>query len=326
MSQELFVLGAVIMCIVFLMLALADAILGKNRRMSKRMKKLRQRMGDELPDLVIQHSLRLEEKSAAPGLDKLVKQLLPSTQVLNQRLARAGLEIGLGSFLGLSAVAGLVAGGVFYFVMHLSLMVSLLGVIGVSVGGAHFLIDILIARRMAAFTNNFPDAIDLIVRAVKSGLPVTEGISIVGSEMEGPVSAEFKRISENMKIGQTMEDSLWETAKKLENAEFNFFVISLVVQAETGGNLAETLSNLGDILRQRQTMKLKINALASEARASAYILGCLPFVMVVILEVLSPGYTQPLYTDDTGIAMSIGALISIGIGVLVMFKMVRFEI
>ncbi|WP_167730289.1 type II secretion system F family protein [Terasakiella sp. SH-1] len=326
MSQELILFSALGISVLLALLAMAELVLGKNRQLQKRLKKMRQRMGDELPDVDVQASVLREDKTKAPGLDKLVKRLLPSAQVLSQRLARAGLELGPGSFVGLSVLAGIGGAGGLYLFGELSLLVSVFGGIGLGVGGAHIVIDLFIARRNMVFTKSFPDAIDLIVRAVKSGLPVTEGISIVSSEMDGPVAHEFKRISEAMKIGETMEDALWSAAKRLENAEFNFFVISLVVQSETGGNLAETLENLSDILRQRQTMKLKVKAMASEARASAYILGGLPFAMFAILEILSPGYTSPLYGNPTGTVLSIGALVSIGMGAFVMFKMVRFEI
>jgi tight adherence protein B len=326
MTQEMILFGSIAMVVLLLFLGLADLILGQNRKMKKRIAHLRQRMGAELPDIARQESVLRENKTASPGLDKVVKRFLPSAEVLNQRLARAGLVMGPGSFIGIAVVLGLFAAVMLNGFFGFGPAVSILGGIGIGLGFVHLVIDILIARRSAAFSKTFPDALDLIVRAVKSGLPVSEGITIISNEMEGPVRDEFANISEAMKIGETMDSALWETAKRLENAEFNFFVISLVVQSETGGNLAETLSNLSDILRQRKQMKLKVNALASEARASAYILGCLPFFMVAILEVMSPGYTEPLYTDPTGIKLTIGALISISIGALIMFKMVRFEV
>jgi len=327
MSQEIILIGAVFITLLLLLLALGDVLIGRNRKMKQRMKKLRQRMGDELPDLVSENaSVLIEHKTASPSLDKVVKKFLPSAAILNQRLARAGLEIGPGSFIAMCAIAGLLGASILYSFVSLSMSVALLAGIGIGVGGAHIIIDIMIAYRSSVFTKSFPDSIDLIVRAVKSGLPVTEGITIVSTEMQGPVAEEFGRISETMKIGETMDDALWHAAKRLDNQEFNFFVISLVVQSETGGNLAETLENLSDILRQRQTMKLKIKALVSEARASAYILGSLPFAMIAILEVLSPGYVEPLYTDELGKLLSGAALLSITFGAGIMFKMVRFKI
>lgn len=327
MSNELIILISASVMIFLIVMAIADVVISRKKSLKKRVKLLRQRMGAELPDLATakESSVLREDVSAAPSLDKIVARMLPSSKVLSTKLSRAGISMGTGGFVTLSVFAMIGVAFAIYVFVHLSLLVSLLGGIGIGLGGAHLVVDTMIARRKAKFTKAFPDALDLIVRAVKSGLPVSEGITIVSNEMEGPVAEEFARISESMKIGETMDKALWEAAERLDNPEFNFFVISLVVQSETGGNLAETLDNLSDILRQRQTMKLKVKALASEARASAYILGALPFIMVLLLEVMSPGYTEPLYKDDMGRILTGGALVSIAMGALVMFKMVRFE-
>ena len=131
----------------------------------------------------------------------------------------------------------------------------------------------MIKRRIAKFNSNFPDAIELMVRGLRSGLPITETLGIVAGEIAGPVGLEFRAVSDKMKIGRTMEAALQETADRLGTPEFQFFVITLAIQRETGGNLAETLSNLADVLRKRAQMKLKIRAMSSESKASAYIVG-----------------------------------------------------
>jgi tight adherence protein B len=139
------------------------------------------------------------------------------------------------------------------------------------VGGPHFVIGRMIKRRLNKFNANFPDAIELMVRGLRSGLPITETLGIVGGEIQGPVGVEFRMVADKMKIGRTMEVALQETADRLGTPEFQFFVITLAIQRETGGNLAETLSNLSDVLRKRAQMKLKIRAMSSESKASAYI-------------------------------------------------------
>ena len=184
----------------------------------------------------------------------------------------------------------------------------------------------LIARRLKLFTEQFPDAIDLIVRGVKSGLPVPESIRTVGAEMRDPVAAEFRTVAERVRIGQALEDALWAAAERVDTPEFRFFVVSLSVQRETGGNLAETLENLSDLLRRRRQMQLKIKAMSSEARASALILGSLPFLMFAIMALLNPGYVFTLFSDPRGIMMVAAGLGSLVVGVAVMAKMVRFEI
>jgi len=327
MSQELLILGGVGLTIIIVLYAVFDMIMGQARKRKKRIKSVRQRLGADLPDLPIHVSANaFNKQQKGSPLEQRLKQLFPSAAVLNQRLTQAGLPISVKQYLALCALTMGIAAVVIYVILDMPVLIALFGGISAGLGGGHGVISFLMSQRNAQFTKLFPDAIDLIVRAVKSGLPVTEGITIVAHEMQGPVAKEFATISETMQIGATMEEALWAAAQRLENSEFNFFVISLVVQSETGGNLAETLDNLGDILRKRQTMKLKISAMSSEARASAYILGFLPFTMMAVLEVMSPGYTEPLFADERGLMVFGMALVSIGIGALVMFKMVRFEI
>src|SRR4029079_1418419 len=136
----------------------------------------------------------------------------------------------------------------------------------------------MIKRRVDKFNVNFPDAIELMVRGLRSGPPITEQLGNVSTASPGPGGVERTMVSDKMKIGRTMEAALQDTADRLGTPEFQFFVITLAIQRETGGNLAETLSNLADVLRKRAQMKLKIRAMSSESKASAYIVGSLPFV------------------------------------------------
>ncbi len=196
----------------------------------------------------------------------------------------------------------------------------------VGVGLPHMVVNYLINRRANAFTAKFPDAIELLVRGLRSGLPVTETLGVVAKEVPGPVGEEFKMITERIKIGRTMEDALQETADRLNMPEFNFFCITLAIQRETGGNLGETLANLADVLRKRAQMKLKIRAMASESKASAYIVGALPFVVFVMIFWINPDYLGGFFTDDRLIVTGLGGLTWMGIGAFIMAKMVSFEI
>ena len=166
------------------------------------------------------------------------------------------------------------------------------------IGGPHFVIGKLIKRRIDKFNANFPDAIELMVRGLRSGLPITETLGIVASEIPGPVGIEFRMVADKMKIGRTMEAALQETADRLGTAEFQFFVITLAIQRETGGNLAETLSNLADVLRKRAQMKLKIRAMSSEFKASAYIVGSLPFMVFTLVWLINPNYMAGFFSDQ----------------------------
>ncbi|MDN3646078.1 type II secretion system F family protein [Pontixanthobacter aestiaquae] len=196
----------------------------------------------------------------------------------------------------------------------------------VGLGLPHMVVNFFIKRRTAQFNAKFPDAIELLVRGLRSGLPVTETLSVVAQELPGPVGEEFKGIVERIKIGRTMEESLQDTADRLGIPEFNFFCITLAIQRETGGNLAETLSNLSDVLRKRMQMKLKIKAMSSESKASAYIVGALPFIVFGMIWWINPGYLGGFFSDDRLIAIGLGGMLWMSIGAFIMAKMVNFEI
>ena len=176
------------------------------------------------------------------------------------------------------------------------------------------------------FTTKFPDAIELLVRGLRSGLPVTETLGVVATEVPGPVGEEFKLITDRIRVGKTMEDALQDTANRLDMAEFSFFCITLAIQRETGGNLAETLSNLSDVLRKRAQMKLKIRAMSSESKASAYIVGALPFLVFTMIWFVNPVYIGGFFTEDRLIVAGLGGMVWMSLGAFIMAKMVSFEI
>jgi tight adherence protein B len=200
--------------------------------------------------------------------------------------------------------------------------------IGAAVGAGipHLVVGYYIGKRTKAFISKFPDALELLVRGLRSGLPVTETLGVVAQEVPGPVGIEFKSIVDRIKVGKTMEDALQDTGDRLGIPEFNFFTITLAIQRETGGNLAETLSNLANVLRQRGQMKLKIKAMSSESKASAYIVGSLPFIVFGMISWVNPEYIGGFFTDDRLIVAGLGGLTWMGIGVAIMAKMVSFEI
>jgi tight adherence protein B len=190
----------------------------------------------------------------------------------------------------------------------------------------HMGVNFFIKKRTNNFNSKFPDAIELLVRGLRSGLPVTETLTVVAQEVPGPVGIEFKAITDRIRVGRTMEEALQDTADRLAIPEFNFFCITLAIQRETGGNLAETLSNLADVLRKRAQMKLKIRAMSSESKASAYIVGSLPFIVFIMIWWISPLYIGKFFLDDRLIVAGIGGGVWMGIGAFIMAKMVSFEI
>ncbi len=309
--------------------ALHTALSGPQRQMQRRAETLRMRLTYGVNAKTVQaatRSVKRVEATSMPFLDRLIKRVMPRQALLQSRLARTGYNIAFGTYVLVNIAIALVAILVAHFITELPLMLSLLISIVAGIGIPHLAISRLAQRRNNRFIAIFPDAIDLIVRGLKSGLPVTESIGAVGKEMADPVGYEFNTIADSLKFGKPLEQALWETATRLDLQEFKFFVISLSVQRETGGNLGETLANLSDILRRRRQMRLKIKAMSSEARASAYILGSLPFIMFGIIFMLNPGYEMELFTDPRGKMMLGAGLSSMGVGIAVMAKMVKFEI
>ncbi|MCP5384300.1 MAG: type II secretion system F family protein [Sphingomonadaceae bacterium] len=246
-------------------------------------------------------------------------------EALAGRLDRTGKNWSISQYiyssLGLALAIALIV-----FLRSGALLLSL-GV-GLVIGGGlpHLVVNRFIKKRTNDFNAKFPDAIELLVRGLRSGLPVTETLAVVAQEVPGPVGIEFKGIVERIKIGRTMEESLQETADRLGIPEFNFFCITLAIQRETGGNLAETLSNLADVLRKRSQMKLKIRAMSSESKASAYIVGALPFIVFGMIWWINPSYIGGFFEDDRLIVAGLGGMVWMSIGAFIMAKMVSFEI
>lgn len=295
-----------------------------SKNLKRRVELIKERHGDAIAGSA-QAQIRKLFAERASKFEGYASSLVPKPALLRQRLEQTGKDISLGKYaivsIGIMAffIIGLTARGA---PILLSLMLALF----FGVGGPHFVIGRMIKRRIAKFNNNFPDAIELMVRGLRSGLPITETLGIVAGEIVGPVGVEFRMVSDKMKIGRTMEAALQETADRLGTPEFQFFVITLAIQRETGGNLAETLSNLADVLRKRAQMKLKIRAMSSESKASAYIVGSLPFMVFGLVWMMNPGYMGKFFTDERLMVAGLGGMVWMAIGGGIMAKMVNFEI
>ncbi len=246
-------------------------------------------------------------------------------EALATRLDRSGKTWTVSQYLYSSLGLGLALAVLVFLQSGAPLLALGLG-LAVGAGLPHMVVNFHIKKRTGQFNAKFPDAIDLLVRGLRSGLPVTETLGVVAQEVPGPVGVEFKGIVERIKIGRTMEESLQETADRLGIPEFNFFVITLAIQRETGGNLAETLSNLGDVLRKRSQMKLKIRAMSSESKASAYIVGALPFIVFGMIWWINPKYIGTFFTDERLMVIGMGGAVWMSLGAFIMAKMVSFEI
>jgi tight adherence protein B len=295
-----------------------------SQSLKRRVELVRERHGDAVAASA-QAQIRKLMAERASRIEGYASTLIPKPALLRKRLEMTGKEISLGKYasvclgVGVFIAAALVLRGAPWL---LSLLLGMF----FGVGGPHFIIGKMIQRRIKKFNSNFPDAIELMVRGLRSGLPVTETLGIVASEIPGPVGVEFRMVADKMKIGRTMEAALQETADRLGTPEFQFFVITLAIQRETGGNLAETLSNLADVLRKRAQMRLKIRAMSSESKASAYIVGSLPFVVFTLVWFINPTYMGNFFIDQRLMVAGIGGLVWMSIGAFIMAKMVNFEI
>ena len=294
------------------------------KTVKRRIELIKERHGDVIAGNA-QAQIRKLFAERAGKFEGYASTLIPKPALLRKRLEMTGKDISLGKYAMICIAALSVITAVLIF-RGAPVILSLLLGIFFGIGGPHFVIGKMIKRRINKFTNNFPDAIELMVRGLRSGLPITETLGIVASEIPGPVGVEFRIVADKMKIGRTMEAALQDTADRLGTPEFQFFVITLAIQRETGGNLAETLSNLADVLRKRGQMKLKIRAMSSESKASAYIVGSLPFVVFTLVYLINPGYMMHFFQDERLMVAGLGGLVWMGIGAFIMAKMVNFEI
>lgn len=259
-------------------------------------------------------------------LDRMIKAFLPNPDKLRQRLVRTGKSISPGSYLLVNVLLIFVFFMLFVNVWQWDRFTGLMMAIAAGLYVPHSIVGRMGNKQLFKFLASFPEAIDTICRGLRSGLPITESIASVGREMPDPIGIEFRRISDGVKMGRPLEDSMWEVAKRLDNPEFRFFIIAMSIQRETGGNLAETLGNLGDLLRKRRQLRLKVKAMSSEAKASAMIIGSLPFIMFGLLLVINPDYVLTLIHDPKGKMLLGFAGGMIGMGIFVMKKMINFEL
>ncbi|MBD58856.1 MAG: pilus assembly protein TadB [Citromicrobium sp.] len=293
------------------------------KQVQKRLSGVRYRHS-ESADAKVESQMKKAMAARKPKVHKVAGSGSRS-EALAIRLQRTGMGWTVSQYLYASIGLSLAVGLILYLQTGVPLL-SAIGGLFIGAGIPHLVVNYFIKRRTNQFTAKFPDAIDLLVRGLRSGLPVTETLAVVAQEISGPVGIEFKGIIERIKIGRSMEEAMQVSADRLNIAEFNFFTITLAIQRETGGNLAETLSNLSDVLRKRSQMKLKIKAMSSESKASAYIVGSLPFLVFGMIWWINPTYIGAFFEDERLIVIGLGGLGWMSIGVFIMAKMVSFEI
>lgn len=301
-------------------------LLSGERRTEKRMKTVTaKRNAGAVAAVKAESDAKNRRKQVQETLKELEsKQKARKSPPLRVRISQAGLDWsvkGYFIFSGIVAVvlmlAGLVAGAQ-------PLVLLALAVVG-GVGFPYWMLGHLKKRRMKKFLLEFPNAVDVVVRGVKAGLPLNDCLRIVASEVQEPVKAEFRQIVESQALGLPVADCVERMYDRMPIAEVNFFAIVIAIQQKAGGNLSEALSNLSKVLRDRKKMQGKIQAMSQEAKASAAIIGALPVVVMILVFLTTPSYISLLWTDQLGHIMLAGCGFWMLMGVLVMKKMINFK-
>lgn len=287
-------------------MANAKAARDRVQELSKR----RRSVQDSLKEL----EKKQQEKSRKMG-DGSVKSLLTQT----------GLPLTIGRFYLFSVVLGLVA-----FLVALIAGLQLLPAAGVafvvSLGLPRWGIKYLVTRRRKKFLNELPNALDVMVRSIKSGLPLNDALRLIASDGQEPVKTEFLRVVESQQVGFSTAEACARMMMTMPLPEVNFFAIVIAIQSQAGGNLSEAIGNLSKVLRERKKMRAKVSALSMEAKASAAIIGALPFIVALLVYLTSPNYIMVLFTDPRGHLILLISAVVMTMGILVMRHMINFDI
>ena len=274
--------------------------------------------------------LSKRRKSVQDSLKDLEKKQQEKTRKMGDgsiksKLNQTGLSITLAKFYVFSVLFG-----VFVFLITLIAGLPLLASIGAAfvsaLGLPRWVIGFLVGRRQKKFLEEFPNALDVMVRSIKSGLPLNDALRLIASDGQEPVKSEFRRVIEAQQVGLSIPEACARMMLTMPLPEVNFFAIVITIQSQAGGNLSEAIGNLSKVLRDRKKMKAKVQALSMEAKASACIIGALPFIVSLLVYLTSPGYINILFTDPRGHLILLFSGIWMSIGIFVMRNMINFDI
>jgi tight adherence protein B len=260
----------------------------------------------------------LRDREASTKRNRTVRK------TIDARIKQAGLTFTVPAFWIGSAVLGVAAGGAVFFA-GLEYYVAIGAAIAAGLGLPRWLLGMAIGMRQKKFVSQFADAIDVIVRGVKSGLPLNECLKVIARESPQPLAAEFERVVDSLAMGVTLDQTLGKMYERMPIQEVNFFNIVLAIQAKAGGNLSEALGNLSTVLRSRKLMREKIKALSSEAKASAMIIGSLPIVVILLVYATTPAYIMQLFITDMGNLILLISAALMAIGIYIMRSMINFN-
>lgn len=297
-------------------------ILSGERKAEKRKESVSRAEPAERRSRGAQKSRREQVEESLKELD--LRQRKGKRPALSTRISQAGLTWSNRKFFTIAAFMGM-----FVFLAVLATGLGILPALGFGFasgfGMPFWLLSYLKKRREARFLKNFPDAVDVIVRGIKAGLPLLDSMRIISSEAQEPVKSEFRAIIETQAVGMPLGEACVKLYERMPLPEANFFGIVISIQQKSGGNLSEALGNLSKVLRDRKRMKAKIQAMSMEAKSSAAIIGALPIAVMGLVWLTSPNYISLLWTTPTGQMMLVGSAVWMLMGCLVMRKMINFD-
>jgi tight adherence protein B len=292
-------------------------------------KKVEARVASAAQHQPVQRVARGHQKSRREQVEETLKELEQRQRknnrpTLSQRIEQAGLNLSVRQFVLIAVFLGLIAFGL-VFSSGFGVLAGLGFGFAAAFGLPFWILKYLKKRRENQFLHVFPDAVDVIVRGIKAGLPLLDSIKVVAAEGQEPVKSEFRAIIETQAIGLPLGDACTKLYERMPLPEANFFGIVISIQQKAGGNLSEALGNLSKVLRERKKMKGKIQAMSMEAKASAAIIGSLPPAVMILVWITSPSYIELLWTHPTGQLMLLCCAAWMSIGIMVMKKMINFD-
>ncbi len=267
-----------------------------------------------------QKSRREQVEGTLKDIESRQKKSVP----LHMKITQAGLTWSKRQYILISLALG-VGAFLLFSMIDAGLWAALAMAFAAGFGMPMWLLKFLKKRREAKFLAGFPDAVDTIVRGIKSGLPLLDSMRIISIDASEPVRGEFRSIMETQAIGMPIGEACQKLFERIPVAEANFFGIVISIQQKAGGNLSEALGNLSRVLRDRKKMKAKIKAMSMEAKASASIIAALPFAVMILVYISSPNYIELLWTHPTGRMMMACCAVWMLMGVMVMKKMINFD-
>jgi tight adherence protein B len=319
-----FIAGLIALAFAGAAFAFVYPYISEDRQKDKRLEQLTTARGRK--GAIVAESQSNRKKSVADSLKEIESRQKAKEKVtLSMKLQRAGLETSPRDFYIICLICGLVAGAAAYFGMSVPPVGAGVVAFIAAFGLPRWVLSKLIKRRQNKFVGELANAIDVIVRGVKSGLPLNECLQVVARESPEPLAGEFREVVEAQRLGVPLGDGLERMCERLPLAEVRFLAIVISIQQQAGGNLSEALGNLSGVLRDRFMLSMKVKALSAEAKASAMVLASLPPGVMIMVYLTSPDYIMPLFTTTPGRFMVISGALWMLTGVLIMRKMINFK-